>query len=424
MKYYSLSKELDFKKFNSLVLSGFSYRTETERLGLNQLMINVCWFKLTDNEHFLIISMDLLYIPKRIAFQIYDFLFKKFNLSKNKIFFNASHTHSAPGVEEKFDKNINNEIVEYIVNEIKTLFCNVQFIECDIQLITLQTSQLHWISRRKIGRNIRKLFVTKETIMLPNANKAIDDKIRLILIYDTANIIKEMIINFSCHPVFNVNNEISSDFIGVITNNIEKELNIKCTYLQGFSGDIRPNITVKSYKNLTLIDKLKLFFNKEIFKKSDRSNFIKFCDSVTKDILNFKNINRVNSEDKVLELNSFDFELFSQTGNTSKTMTTKIIRFNNFLFVSIPAEVNSRYYVELSNRYPSFSVFPLGLAEDIIGYLPYYTECDEFGYEVNSSINYNWDSIIDKNSLKKYFDTLVNCLDQTITSKRLKCADI
>ncbi|RXJ54407.1 hypothetical protein, partial [Candidatus Marinarcus aquaticus] len=145
---------------------------------------------------------------------------------------------------------------------------------------------------------------------------------------------------------------------------------------------------------------------------------------VTKDILNFKNTNRVNSEDKVLELNSFDFELFSETGNTSKKMTTKIIRFNNFLFVSIPAEVNSRYYVELSNRYPSFSVFPLGLAEDIIGYLPYYTECDEFGYEVNSSINYNWDSIIDKNSLKKYFDTLIDSIDQTITSKRLKCANI
>ena len=50
--------------------------------------------------------MDLLYIPQVISKRIYDYLYEKFKLTKSEIFFNASHTHSAPGIDINFDKLI------------------------------------------------------------------------------------------------------------------------------------------------------------------------------------------------------------------------------------------------------------------------------------------------------------------------------
>ncbi|WP_323594869.1 hypothetical protein [Aliarcobacter butzleri] len=418
MKFYYNSCKLDINRNFSYELSGNSFRTNNERLGVNELLISLIWIKYNSDKNLVLISMDLLYIPEIIAKRIYEYLYEKFKLTKNEIFFNASHTHSAPGVDIIFDKIVDNVLIDYLVEKSKYLFSNIEFIDCRIKFISIKPKKLYWISRRKIGRNIRKFFLKKETIMLPNRENTIDDKIRVVIIEDYSDNLKNIIMNFSCHPVFNTNSELSSDFIGTIRDNISQNFNINCMYLQGFSGDIRPNFTVNKFFKLNFIDKLKLFFNKEIFKRYDKNDFNQFCESVTKDICNYKKLGENILITESFKIESFDFELKSITGNTKKTLTTKLALLGNYLIVSISAEVNSKYYVELSKTHPELEIFPLGLAENIIGYLPFYTECDELGYEINSYINYEWDSMIEKESLKKYYGLLDDNINKFKKSKK------
>ncbi|MDX4048469.1 MULTISPECIES: hypothetical protein [Aliarcobacter] len=411
MKVYYNSCKLNLSQNFTYELSGFSFRSHNERLGLDELLINIVWIKDNNCNNLVLISMDLLYIPEVISTMIYDYLYKNFKLEITEIFFNSSHTHSAPGVDINFDKSIDNSLINYLVDMTQSLFSNIDFIDCRIKFVSIKPQKLYWISRRKIGRNIRKFFLKKETIMLPNKENIIDDKIRLVIFEQiTNNNLNNMIFNFSCHPVFNTNNELSSDFIGVIRNNINNTFNIKSTYLQGFLGDIRPNFTINRFSGLNFIDKLKLFFNKEIFKRYDKNDFNQFCENITKDICEYEKIGKNILIIESFKITNFDFELISKTGLIKKNLTTKLALFGNYLMLSISAEVNSKYYVELSKVHLDLEIFPLGLAENVIGYLPFYTECDEFGYEVNSYANYGWDSMIGKNSLKKYY----NCLNKNI----------
>lgn len=412
MKFYYNNRKLDITPVFSYELSGFSFRSNKERLGLDELLVSIVWIKDKNYKNLVLISMDLLYIPQVISKRIYDYLYEKFKLTKSEIFFNASHTHSAPGIDINFDKLIDYALIDYLVDMTQSLFNEVIFIDCKIKFVSIKPEKTYWISRRKIGRNIRKFFLKKETIMLPNKENIIDDKIRLIIVEKVDNNIDTIIFNFSCHPVFNTNNELSSDFVGVIRDNIGKNFNINCSYLQGFLGDIRPNFTIDKFSKLSIIDKLKLFFNKEIFKRYDKNDFDEFCKNITKDICNYKKLGKNISIPKSFKTESFDFELISKTGITKKSLITKLALFDNYLILSISAEVNSKFYVELSNVHLDLEIFPLGLSENIIGYLPFYSECDELGYEVNSYINYGWDSMIDKNCLKKYYNTLNQNIDE------------
>lgn len=412
MKFYYNSCKLNISHNFSYELSGYSFRSNNERLGLNELLINIVWIKDDNCKNLVLVSMDLLYIPQVLSKKIYDYLYEKFKLTKTEVFFNSSHTHSAPGIDINFDKLIDNSLIDYLVDMTQNLFTGIDFIDCRIKFISIKPQKAYWISRRKIGRNIRKFFLKKEIIMLPNRENIIDDKIRLIIVEESANNINNMIFNFSCHPVFNTNNELSSDFIGIIRNNINNIFNIKSTYLQGFLGDIRPNFTVNKFSKLNFIDKLKVFFNKEIFKRYDKNDFNQFCENITRDICNYKKLGKNISLPESFRIESFDFELISRTGFTKKNFTTKLALFDNYLMLSISAEVNSKFYVELSKVHPELEIFPLGLAENVIGYLPFYTECDELGYEVNSYVNYGWDSMIEKNCLERYYNLLNQNIDE------------
>ncbi len=405
MKYYFKSSKLDFSNF-SYQLSGFSKREDSVLLGSSDLYIKGIWFK--NDSNLIIISIDILYIPKELSSSIYEYFEKEYNINRSEIIFNATHTHSAPGVDKNFDSIVNLEILTYLENEIKSLFKNIEFENGYLCYKTFPLNTKMWVSRRKIGRDIRKFFLIKKTIMLPNTINEIDENIRLFVLFDEQHNIKYLIYNFSCHPVFNVSNQLSSDFIGEISSQLNKEKSIDSMFLQGFLGDIRPNFVVTSFKNLGFINKLKLLFNKTIFKKYSKEDFNLFCSVISKNILTklFSNkLTCMNNEAKFTSL-EFTFKLFSQTNDSCKDLITKIVLVNKNIFISISAEVNSRYYLELVKKFKDSNIIPLGVADNVIGYLPFFEEVKEGGYEINSYVNYGWDSAISEKSLKEYNSAL------------------
>jgi hypothetical protein len=405
LKYYFKSLKLDFSNFD-YQLSGFSKREESLLFGSSDLYIKGIWFK--NNSNLIIISIDILYIPKELSFNIYKYFEKEYNINRSEIIFNATHTHSAPGIDKIFDSTVNLKILTYLENGTKSLFKNIEFENGYLCYKTFPLNNKMWISRRKIGRDIRRFFLVKKTIMLPNTTNEIDEDIRLIVLFDEQHNIKYLIYNFSCHPVFNVANQLSSDFIGTISSQLNKVKSIDSMFLQGFLGDIRPNFVVTSFKNLSFINKLKLLFNKTIFKKYSKEDFNLFCSVISESILKelFSNkLTSINNEAKFVSL-EFTFKLFSQTNDSNKDLSTKIVLINKNIFISISAEVNSRYYLELVKEFKDLNIIPLGVADNIIGYLPFFEEVKEGGYEINSYVNYGWDSAISEKSLKEYNSSL------------------
>lgn len=418
LKFFMKSKELHLNSFD-FDLSGFSTRSMASLLGEKKLIIDVLWIKKNDS-NIIFISIDTLYIPKKIADPIYIFLKKIFNINKKNVIFNATHTHSSPTIEENFYNSVvNNDLILYFIKRIKEIFNNsVEYFQYGhVAYKTITLKEKIWVSRRKIGRDVKKFLLKKTIIMRPNHDLKIDNKIRIMLIYDKEIKLKKILYNFSCHPVFNTNEMISSDFKGEIGRLIKKKLGIESFFLQGFSGDIRPNFTVSKYSGLNFKNRIKIFFNGEIFKEFDKSDFNHFCNVVTEEI-----INSIGTED-VFEEHKFSsrkkiYKINSVSGKNKKKFIIKFSTQGDNLFLSIPAEVNSRYILELSRRFVHLNIFPLGLADDVISYLPHYSEIDDGGYEVASATNYNgWDEHICKKSLRKFYMELESDIESIINNQ-------
>jgi len=404
VKYYFGQKILDFEQFD-YNLSGFGKREISQKcIGISELFVKLLWIK-KENEHILFISLDILYIPAELSDKIYNYLEERYSIEKQNIVFNATHTHSAPGIEKKFDKSVDQKIIEYIFDKFVEIVAESEFKDGKLSFITFKSQSSMWISRRKFGKNIKKLFLKESILMLPNEHNKIDDNIRLICVLDKNDDLDLLLYNFSCHPVFNRSDCISSDFIGAISENIEKELNVKTMFLQGFLGDIRPNFTTESISEVGVVDKLKIIANKKIFKKYNQEDFDKFCTVVSSEILeNLKYENKDNI--KILNIKQFKYKIYSQSEKYKIEFYVKVIFINQNLFISIPAEVNSKYYVMLSKKFNDFNIIPIGLADDIIGYLPFYDEVKEGGYEINSIVNYGIDTPFSEISLRRFYFSL------------------
>ena len=108
------------------------------------------------------------------------------------------------------------------------------------------------------------------------------------------------------------------------------------------------------------------------------------------------------------------FVLKSKSGLTEKLFFVNVLFFSNVLLVSMPAEVSSLYYKNLSNDFNRLEIFPFGCSNGMIGYLPFHTQCRELGYEVESSTNYGWDSPICEESLLSFYLDLKTFINECV----------
>lgn len=411
MKY--LFKQTAFQdKIKPYYLSGFgSSRSSGEHLGIATLGASVLWLQ-DDLTDIVFISIDTLYVPEKVASPIYDYFQKTFGIAKSQIIFNATHTHSAYGIEEKLDKElVDLEHIQTVIDAIIMMLTgDLAFVDCTLQYAEACLPEKVSISRRKYGLDIKRFFLAQRMLRLPNDNNRIDDTLRVITVYDLTGKLQLIVYELSCHPVFNTGDVISSDYIGCIAEIITNKLNVNSIFLQGFLGDIRPNFTTADISAVKLTDKLKIIFNGTVFRGLNSKDLDYFCATVCRclETVVAGNTGPMIALNEPIRVFHRSFVLKSATGRTERAVTVKMVLLLPVLFVSIPAEVNSRYILDLAEGFPALKIVPLGMGDDIVGYLPFYSEVVEGGYEVESLTNYGWDSCFADVSLQEFYHDLVS----------------
>lgn len=160
LKFFFKKIPLDILKSRG-GLSGFSKRNKKrETLGIKSLHISILWVK-EPEEDIIFISIDTLYISHEISDTVYQLIAKIFQISKDKIIFNATHTHSAPSIVEVYDKEIyDKEYKDYIVQSIVKVFAEdkIEFWDGNIFSSSRKISEQLLVARRKEGRDIRSFF--------------------------------------------------------------------------------------------------------------------------------------------------------------------------------------------------------------------------------------------------------------------------
>lgn len=407
-------------------LAGFSYRQKyKETLGPDKLYVKIVWLKA--NKDLIFISVDSLYFSSEVAENIFKYAFLKFKVIKDNIVLNASHTHSAPNQDLEIFGNIDREYLKDVEAKIKQglEFCYDNFQEGFIEFQHLDCKLNLFVNRRKMGRDIRTLFLRKRTIMLPNEKKKTDKRIHLIKLYDSGLKLKGIVYNFSCHPVFNVNKNISSDFIGTISNMLGQKICKFTMFLQGFAGDVRPNFTETKVSMRSIKNFLKLLFNEKVFSNYNQEQFSHFCEEISACIIqnagpHYRDVGvlKINRPSLHIHNSMYGAYLESKSTKVKKFINIKLILISDNLFISIPAEVHSCYIDLLTSRFRNVNIYPLGYADGMIGYLPCENEIEEGGYEVLTSVKlYGWDDRISKLSVHNFTNQLISEISKLLESR-------
>ena len=232
MKVSFFEKRIEPKNRN-VNLSGFGRRINSEKtFGINSLGIRVFSFKQTDHYYF-IVSIDTLYIPLHIENSVLDALDEIITTKKHHLILNSTHTHSAPCIFSKAFGFVDEDYIKLLLNGIfeGLKFCIANYEDGFLRINSLAVEPNIFINRRKLGWDIRSFFLKKRTVMLPNSGGGIDPNMRVVSVYNSKSILKSVIFNFSCHPVFDNFNNISADFVGEIYAYIKKNTrSLQCFY--------------------------------------------------------------------------------------------------------------------------------------------------------------------------------------------------
>jgi hypothetical protein len=404
------------RKPYSLIGFGDNRQSDEDYFGIPELYLRICWIE-EANTSLIFITLDTLYFNNKLTSDWASFINKKYNINTDQIIFNASHTHSAPNISMPSWAELNHEYIdkikaafykgiEYCANHL-----DVGYIVCE----EIVPQEKIFISRRKKTIYFPH-FWKKKVERLPNHNSPTDQNIRLIKIYNRGKVLDTVLYNFSCHPVFNRNDNFSSDFIGDISKKLEQHIS-NAMFLQGFCGDIRANYTGKL--SLSALQKIlthgislkqkisltiKLFFYHEIFTPYTKAYYNIFTNSIYTLIKNkFDKYSDQTSENRLHIKNySFTHTLYSDTHKSYKRFRTSLLTFGKTVLISIPAEVNTHYSLLIKKAIKNNLFLPLGYGSDMICYLPGADEIKDGGYEVNSFKQYDLDSRLSVKTVNEY----------------------
>jgi hypothetical protein len=233
--------------------------------------------------------------------------------------------------------------------------------------------------------------------MLPNFKTSICDDIKKIEFSTKSKSWSWISVN--CHPVFNTSKQISSDYIGEIRKEFKNH-----QFFQGFSGDIRPNITSKYNRTNGLLRKI-FSHVMPVFTIPNQKNFKNFSDKLIKS-LNSKPIFDIKIENNDIKLENFKFDIYENIN--FPTINVQLLFFSNLCsFISINAEISNLYLTKLNHK----NIFPSGCSNGMIGYLPTSKQLKHQGYENYYSLkNYNLLKPFSKNKLKELELFLLNII--------------
>ena len=348
----------------------------------------------TINNSLVLVAADIIWIDQYTSQKVRSLISKKYNIPKSNVCICASHTHGTYNIDRDFlfnncSEEYRNHIEKSIIDLVDQTF-NLSPINVDIFSSDIEVKGIS-INRRKTFFNFKKLKKTTQT--MPNAKGSNDKNLNLIIFKnsDTKKIIN-IVARYSCHPVSNPDNCFGPDYPGELRNNIIKKFgqNTNLMFLQGFCGDIRPNL-IKKMEGLK--DYARYFLYGNIFRKSEKNDSrdigIRLSNYVMDGLNNLKKIN----VDKKITTKETAIKVPLENGKFApRDLVITLWNINDLKIIFSSSEMFSEYSVKFKKKYSAICV---GYANGMCGYIPTKKEIFKGGYEVQKcSRKFKFNSII------------------------------
>ena len=370
-----------------------------------QLEANLVFLRDSNSgDQVLIVSIDALYPgPSLTEFVVEDLAPL---LTREEIFFAASHTHSAPSLDstkpllglpiQSHFEHVSREISDAA----RTLIIAGRGVSVELRLTTSKTRAS--VSRRRIVpftfRNRRVSFLRAE--MLPSRRSHPQPEWELLEFYSKNRVIGALWV-MPCHPVAHPNgNQLSADYIGDIRTKYRIEASnggstIGFVFLQGASGDLRP-LALSDWNENSYLGKLLNILVGPRFSRFSGAAYLEWLETLWEEITSARKTKSTwlpplkgRPEIVVMrrEKNLSDFF----RADSKRRVSIHKVRVRNLSLLGISAEPTWAFRNRIMARSDSF--FPdrqtiVGCIDDTFGYLASPIQQLFGGYEVSGFMRY------------------------------------
>lgn len=229
---------------------GASERTGAPLVIADQLELNAIALWMDGPDPIVFVTFDLLYVGETLTEAVVSALS---GLPRENILVTASHTHSAPmtdhtktGLGEVCQKYLDHVVcvvgdaMQDLLDPEARQFGALKVGDANADHSVNRRLFSRFRLSRQLGRSFNRVF------MAPNPKGPRDELVTLLEVIGRDGLPRAVLWNYACHPVgLPFRDTISANYPGVVRTRLRHELggDLVVGFLQGFSGDVRPEPT-------------------------------------------------------------------------------------------------------------------------------------------------------------------------------------
>ncbi len=406
------------------VLSGWAGKRRTSKAVADALEVNFLAIRL-ETSAFVLLSSDTLFGARALEEAVADAVRSDGTLADVHVVSSATHTHFAPTLED--DKSALGESDPrwraHVFGQVCQAVCE-----------SLQRSEARsagpggWqaaageiplaVSRRKRWRwpvlSRRTLIRFPGVVMAPEPANPIDRSAHLAIISGADGQPLALLARWSAHPtVFPGKDHISPDYIGVVRDRLRATFgnpHLPILFLQGFAGDIRPDIATRA--QLPLRQRI---LRGPGFPRVEHDEWQAFADAVAAHFVAMAQSARGHAPQPLSAAAAsvttterpLDAIIDGETlGHRLALRHVRLAETASLLFVS--AEPSSALAQAVHRHFPD--AWPVGYAGDAFGYWPTSEQSAEGGYEGGGFFPYFGLSGRFRGNCSEVFDSMLSSL--------------
>ena len=223
-------------------MAGYASRTNPSEGKLHDLWAKALILEDAQGEKAVLVTMDILGVPKLISEEIRNQLQQKFNLQKSQINLNSSHTHSGPVLENALtgiyplEEEHLNEISTYSRHFITRIVTLVENALADRKPVRLYAT--NGVTRFQVNRrNNSEASLAQQTELRGPHDYAVP----VMKVESMTGELLAVTFGYACHNTVLDINKWSGDYAGFAQLELERQYpGVTALFFQGASGDLNP----------------------------------------------------------------------------------------------------------------------------------------------------------------------------------------
>lgn len=227
---------------SSLWMAGYGGRDHTSEGKYSELWVKVLALEDAEGNQTVILTSDLLGLPKNLSDAIRASAEKEFGLKPSQIVLNSSHTHSAPVLgkslfdiypmnpqQRKDVEDYTSKLGEEIVKSIGSAFSKMK---------PSKIYSNNGAARFQVNRRNNK---ESEVHLLTDLNGPMDHAVPVFKVTDENDQLKTVLFGYACHPTVLSDYYWSGDYPGYAQEVLEEKYpGVMAMFFQGAGGDQNP----------------------------------------------------------------------------------------------------------------------------------------------------------------------------------------